>query len=700
MLAAGILCSLLSIQAFNVTYTTVNKPDGWGEMTAYAGSFVPSGSPVPLGTSVTFSVPGGNCYAIDWYVNDVKAPKATGFTLKVTVTDNVHVEARYREAYKFIFKDTPYVRYADAMGYVTLPPNYYHNDYVLEKGTGHTVDYWTGSNGKTYPVDTTPEDNQWYRDLLTEDVVLTPHYVPNGKSVGDSTVNVTWRFDQPGQGLLLRDMKGRAPFVQTTVFQGQRTDVVMTIDATQGRIDNFNNGDWSKSYIPASVSAGTHLTLPSLYGTSFRLLTTVPLTSQTTIGGKSDYTTVKLAEDVYESLLYCYAASDSVDMSIGEDIGLISITACFPGSINTLKWWPHIRWAETTIGTAWKTGEAGGLLSHMSDIANNGQLRITPSASDTLTSLIEMPQIFNAQRYMSVDFEVADGYAFLLESAEVPFVPVVLNNPNANILSALWVEDALGQRIDSLFQKRKANVMNYDSLSYSVPADQNLTKYLQGKVTMKFFVFGTAADYRLGYPISISGRLFQRIAFPQDSQWMPFLVGSGIDFDDASLRQVDVYEIVGVRERQKLVTKVPVEECPPGTVILLHAPQPGAVYYVPVTRCDDAFDPGLNMLKISDGTVTGDATRYVFDVKDGKPVFVLSTEGAVIPEGDFYLECDLITTPTVLYLNEGDVPSGIADVSDDRKGASAMPRRIVKNGRVYILKADGSLYNMAGAQVR
>ena len=106
------------------------------------------------------------------------------------------------------------------------------------------------------------------------------------------------------------------------------------------------------------------------------------------------------------------------------------------------------------------------------------------------------------------------------------------------------------------------------------------------------------------------------------------------------------------------------------------------------------------ILKISDGTVTGDATRYVFDVKDGKPVFVLSTEGAVIPEGDFYLECDLITTPSVLYLNEGDVPSGIADVSDDCKDASAMPRRIVKNGRVYILKADGSLYNMAGAQVR
>lgn len=690
----GIFCSLLSAQAFTVTYSAIDKPEGWDEMTAWTSTYIPSGSGVSLGENVTFKTPGAAGYAVDWYVNGAKVQQSSGFTFKLIITASVHVEARYREAYKFIFEGTPYVRYANEMGYATLLQNLYHNDFISEKGTSHTVDYWMGSNGKRYDVDRTPTDNLYVNELLTGDVILSPHYVLSGKSIGDSTVIVNWRFDQPATGLLLRNMKERAPFVQTTVVEGQYTDIAMTIDATHGCIDNYNNGNWNKPSIPAVVSAGTRLRLPSTYGTCFRILSTEALSANTTIAGKNDFVQSQLPDGSYQSLLYCYSANDTVDLNIGDETHLISVAAMYPGARNTLVWRPSVRTAEPVISTAYKSGEAGALLRHMSNISINGMLQVTPSAADTLTSLIEMPQMFNAQRYMSVDFEVADGYAFLPESAVVPFVPVV-SNAQYNILSALWLEDGSGQRIDSLFQKRAANVMNYDSLSYSPPTDQAATKYLQGKVTLKIFVFGTAANYRLGPALSISGRLYQRIAFPENSQWMPLLVTNGIDFDGTDLRSVEVYEVVDVRERKGYLTMVPVEECAPGTVVMLHAPSPGAVYYVPLTQCDDAFDRNQSILFRSDGTVIGNDDRYIYTTQNGTPVFVPSTNGKLIPEGTYYVEYEFMTSHDILFLSETDA-TPIESVYE--KAVQTATRRILKNGRIYIVKPDGMTYNLAGCR--
>ncbi len=696
LLAAGILCSLLSAQAFTVTYEAVNKPDGWDEMKAWTDHYIPSGTVVAAGASVTFQVPGTNGYAVDWYVNGNKVTPPTGFTFNITVTATIHVVARYREAYKFVFEGTPYVRYADPAGYATLTQNFYHADYVTQKGTTHTVDYWTGSNGKNYAVDRTPADNLYIRELLTEDVVLTPHYTMSGKSIGDSTAIVTWRFDQPARGLLLRDMKGKAPFVQTAVFQGAYTDIVMTIDATEGRIDNYNGGNWNQQSVPAAVSAGTRLRLPSAYGTCFRVLTKAPLTQNTTIAGKAEYVQSTLADGSCQAYMYCYSANDSVDMVIGEDISLISISAMFPGANNTLLWRPRVGMAEPVISTAYKQGEAGALLRNMSNIVNNGMLQVTPSLADTLTSLIEMPQTFNAQRYMSVSFDVAEGYAFLPESAVVPFVPVIPATTPANAVSALWIEDATGQRIDSLFMHRTANVMNYDSLTYSPPTDHTQTKYLQGKVTMKVFVFGTAANYRLGAPLTISGRLYRRIAFPENSRWMPLLVTNAIDFDGAELQEVEVFEVVDVREKKGVLNMVPVEECPPGTVIMLHAPQPGAVYYVPLTQCDDAFSKNMSILFMSDGTVKGNADRYVYTLDGDTPVFVPSTEGETIPEGQFYVEYEFMTSHDRLYLTESDA----TDIAAPAGGTTTGTRRIIKDGKIYIVKPDGTMYNAIGVKIK
>lgn len=697
LLTVGLLCLLLQVEAITVTFQATGIPEGWGEMKAWANNTrIQSGADVALGAKLTFTVPSGPARSIEWYVND-KRYQTSGFSLVATAVTDIHVEARYREPYKVIFAGTPYVKYADAGGMVTLTQNYYHHDYVVEKGTTHTVDYWTGDNGKTYPVDNDLTDNKWTREVLTADVVLTPHYVLSSKDVGDGSATVTWQFDRPDSVVTFQQMKSKAPFVQPTVFQESGyTDVVMTIDATQGLIDNHNDGNWVRGSNPAKVGAGTRFRLPALYGSTFEVLTAKEPLSATTIAGSTDYEQTVEPNGLFKATLHYYAMEDSIDIVAEEELQLISIAASYPGGSMELVWEPHVRRAETVIGTTRKSGAAGSLLYDLTDITNNGLLHVIPSAVDSMTSLIEIPAAYNKERYMSVGFQVAEGYAFQPQSAVVPVMPVTAAQ---NITTVLVLEDETGNKIDSLLTRQQPNVVNNDSLVYNAPTEQSAATFLEGLVTLKVYVYGAAANYRLGRTLTIAGQLYQRIAFPENGTWMPFLVTSGIDFDGPDLRSVETYEVVGVRERQCLVTKIPVEECPPGTIILMHAPEAGAVYYVPLTRCDDAFDPSLNLLKVSDGTVTGDATRYVFSTQDGKPAFVRTTAGEPIAKGDFYLEYDFITSPEALYVNAADVPAGIVTVDDDNLLTTGTTRRVVKNGRVYIIKPDGSVYNMAGVRI-
>ncbi len=60
------------------------------------------------------------------------------------------IKASNVENYKFIFKGTPYVKYADENGVITIPSNYYHHKYEKLRSFGYTLQSWSGSNGKTY----------------------------------------------------------------------------------------------------------------------------------------------------------------------------------------------------------------------------------------------------------------------------------------------------------------------------------------------------------------------------------------------------------------------------------------------------------------------------------------------------------------------------------------------------------------------
>jgi hypothetical protein len=49
------------------------------------------------------------------------------------------IDASKAGNYKFIFKGTPFVKYADENGVIIVPSNYYHHKYEKLRSFGHTL---------------------------------------------------------------------------------------------------------------------------------------------------------------------------------------------------------------------------------------------------------------------------------------------------------------------------------------------------------------------------------------------------------------------------------------------------------------------------------------------------------------------------------------------------------------------------------
>ena len=67
-----------------------------------------------------------------------------------------------------------------------------------------------------------------------------------------------------------------------------------------------------------------------------------------------------------------------------------------------------------------------------------------------------------------------------------------------------------------------------------------------------------------------------------------------------------------------------------------------------------------------------------------------------MPEGEVYLEYDGMTDPEFLYINSKDVPTDINGISLRALGTETV--KLLRNGRLHILKPDGKLYTLDGVQ--
>lgn len=674
-------------QAARITFFSTNRPADVEEISAFSGTTeLQSGAVVSTGAKVTFKAQNAYGFVVDWYVDDKLVAEAVS-SYTMSVTKSITVEARYHEAYKVIFAGTPFVKYAGTGNIVYLTQNFYHHIPDHQRAFYYSVDGWNDESGKLYAVDNLPNDTIYSTIKLTRDMVLKPHYVLNEEDLGDGTVNPSWEFGMPDSIVCFNNYQGKCSFVKPELFNSFYVDINMTCDATQGGINNHERSQEGN----AIVKSGTRFTLPSRYGCSFKLVTTRPIKA-TTIAGRTDYTTTREYAYFAATLPYYNSQTDSIDIIIGEDIELVRIVASYPGGDTTPAWTPNLNIAEDVIGTQLKEGEAGSLLFALSDITNNGYLQITPSAIDSLSSQIEMTAYKDEMRYMSVSFQVADGFAFKPTCASLP-----LRLEGAGNYGQVYMvlSDEQGNRLDTLFTSVTSDSLLCDTLLNKVTT-KGTEVYFYGKVTLKWYVYGIPAKYRLGAPINIYGEICETVTCGPGNTWATYVTKTPIDKDGMALLAIDVYEVTGVYEKRVYINKTTLEEIPQGDPVLLHTDEPGAIFNIPLTRCDDAYESGNNLLRVSDGKVVSDRTVYRFQRQNGNYLFHLVNDLSLLPEGEVYLDYDSMTDPEFLYIGREDAPTDINGIVISTIGTETV--KVLRNGRLHILRPDGKLYTVDGVQ--
>lgn len=685
------LLSVLTAQGARITFFTTDLPAGTEDMKAYNGhTQLPSGAVVSTGARITFVAHEAQGYMIDWYVNDELQTGIHDYTLVRTITSNVTVEARYHEPYKLIFKDTPFVKYADANGIVYLGANFYHYTAPTNQ-YGASVVAWKTEAGTEHPVDNNPNDSIVSMMTLQGDSIMTPVYEANDDDLGDACGLATWSFAHADSTLLFANFKGVCHYMQPTDLKAAYVDVGMVCDATNGLIDNSQRLGMGNT----RVDAGTRFRLPCLYGTVFTLVGTNDFTA-TTIDGKAPQRG-RQGELFTASLTVLDVFKDSIDILMGEDQYLVSISANYPGGYTNMKWLPAVGTAESTVSTVGKTSNGGSLIDNLSDITLHGGLTVNPFRCDTLSSQIDVTQQRIASRYLSVSFRVANDFSLQADSIIVPIYPM---GAGKNCSVELRIEDERGHKLDSIFSK-----VTSDSLChYTLVAPQNTAissptaLYLYGKVTVKCWVYGADAYYCLASPITVSGTICETITCGAGETWATYVTKGGLNLE--KLTGLSVYKVTSIHEKNKpYVVKEQMEEVRKGEVALINTQEPGFVYNTPLSRADDAATPN-NILRVSDGTVTGNQSRYTFGKTNGSYAFRLVPAGQLIPEGEVYLEWDTFTTPEYFYLSEADVPTTISALrSQQQPLATGKTYRIVKNGQIYIVRPDGSVYTLRGQRV-
>ena len=151
---------------------------------------------------------------------------------------------------------------------------------------------------------------------VSEDITLTPVFTDNTVTFADRTAEttLTWQFgEKNGVGTLNAQGKSTILITQATIGENV-IDVKMTIDATNGKINNVGRGDeW------AQCNDGTILTIPAYKGTAVSFKSYSDGTG-TTIGG---------AEATNKAATYDGTA-ETLDI-VAKGMGYIaSVTAVYP----------------------------------------------------------------------------------------------------------------------------------------------------------------------------------------------------------------------------------------------------------------------------------------------------------------------------------------------------------------------------------
>ena len=141
--------------------------------------------------------------------------------------------------------------------------------------------------------------------------------------------------------------------------------------------------------------------------------------------------------------------------------------------------------------------------------------------------------------------------------------------------------------------------------------------------------------------------------------------------------------IVTLNDEQNEAEFVPVTKIPAGTPIVLHSQRAGIYELTKAGSNFTANDVADNELKVSDGTVTGDAkTIYVLNKRDNEIGFyLLNNNGKTLAEGKCYLQIVKGNGAKFIGFHFEGEATGIAGLESAND------------------KLQGTIYNLAGQRV-
>lgn len=166
---------------------------------------------------------------------------------------------------------------------------------------------------------------------VTANTTLTPVFTENGASsyLGHNASTATWDF-QTANGAPTWSIEGfgtekKEYYVTQTSVGGSNIDLLMTIDATNGKFNNASWTDW------AQVNENTVLTVPVIVGATLQLFVMSEGSTPVTFGGDAG---------TYASNIYSYTATTdgALDIVIGEGQGYARyLTVTYPSESAVLN---------------------------------------------------------------------------------------------------------------------------------------------------------------------------------------------------------------------------------------------------------------------------------------------------------------------------------------------------------------------------
>lgn len=161
-----------------------------------------------------------------------------------------------------------------------------------------------------------------------------------------------------------------------------------------------------------------------------------------------------------------------------------------------LKWNLKVNVSESPITTLSKESAAPTVISvaNMSNLDSTG-VTIEASKRSALTSKISTPAEYDADQYVSVQFEVASGYKLIPSDIKVKVQPVS---------SAKYAKLVLSDESSHEISYTTASKISGGSTQTVTMTNDEEVEFT-GTVTLKIYCYGAADKYRLGTPIEING---------------------------------------------------------------------------------------------------------------------------------------------------------------------------------------------------